>query len=264
MSWTGWETTRLMRLADLGRRGIQGLPFCCLSALASCCSGVASLFIAISRAVVNHDDSAGTAPDPLVWSAGSLPKKKAYDYACCAQLCLAARSCTCFGIPPTAVCAEDVCGWPYSVGIPVDWVIFLGTLHWPAAGTDLGVGGISYLELLILYELWAGERLVLEKAESSLSATWASNFVPFGPGVDIWRSCRLRSCVLFRGGLGRFLPCRIGADLCRLRHTGWKSVVMDLLPGLERLLRLPFSVSFWFCFGILPILVLPCHRESLP
>ena len=30
-------------------------------------------FIAISRAVVNHDDRDGTAPDPLVWSAGALP-----------------------------------------------------------------------------------------------------------------------------------------------------------------------------------------------
>ena len=30
-------------------------------------------FIAISRAVVNHDGSDGTAPDPLVWSAGALP-----------------------------------------------------------------------------------------------------------------------------------------------------------------------------------------------
>ena len=27
-----------------------------------------------------------------------------------------------------------------------------------------GVGGISYVELLALYELWAGERLSLEKA----------------------------------------------------------------------------------------------------
>ena len=46
----------------------------------------------------------------------------------------------------------------------VKWVAFLGSLHWPAHGGDLGVGGISYLELLILYELWAGERLSLEKA----------------------------------------------------------------------------------------------------
>ena len=36
--------------------------------------------------------------------------------------------------------------------------------HWPAAGADLRVGGVSFVEMLILFELWAGERLVLEKA----------------------------------------------------------------------------------------------------
>ena len=40
----------------------------------------------------------------------------------------------------------------------------MGSLLWHAGGMDLGVGGISYVELLILYELWAGERLSLEKA----------------------------------------------------------------------------------------------------
>ena len=38
-------------------------------------------FIAISRAVVNHDGFAGTAPDPLVWSAGSLPKRRRLVHA---------------------------------------------------------------------------------------------------------------------------------------------------------------------------------------
>ena len=33
-------------------------------------------FIAISRAAVNHDDGAGTVLDPLVWSAGSAPKRR--------------------------------------------------------------------------------------------------------------------------------------------------------------------------------------------
>ena len=33
-------------------------------------------FVAIARTVVNHDDGGGTAPDPLVWSAGSLPKRR--------------------------------------------------------------------------------------------------------------------------------------------------------------------------------------------
>ena len=95
---------------------------------------------------------------------------------------------------------------------------------------DLGVGGVSYVELLILYELWAGERLSLEKAlprylrpgrPISVSA------VPFVPGIDIWRSCRfigamMRSLCLLHGGLGRFLPCSIGANHWWLRHIGWE------------------------------------------
>ena len=51
--------------------------------------------------------------------------------------------------------------------------------------------------------------------------------VPFGPGIDIWRSCRvigamMRSLCLLPGGLGRLVPCSIGADHFRLRHTGWE------------------------------------------
>ena len=51
--------------------------------------------------------------------------------------------------------------------------------------------------------------------------------VPFGPGIDIWRSCRfigamMRSLCLLPGGLGRFVPCSIGANHCWLRHIGWE------------------------------------------
>ena len=43
----------------------------------------------------------------------------------------------------------------------------------------------------------------------------------------MWRSCRLlaslmRSLCLLPGGLGRFVPCSIGANHCRLRHIGWE------------------------------------------
>ena len=38
-------------------------------------------FIAISRAVVNHDGRDGTAPDPLVWSAGAHPKRRRLVHA---------------------------------------------------------------------------------------------------------------------------------------------------------------------------------------
>ena len=66
----------------------------------------------------------------------------------------------------------------WSSGLP-----FLGTLHWPAGGLDLGVGGISYVELLILYELWVGERLSLEKAHPRYLRPGASNF---SVGCSVW------------------------------------------------------------------------------
>ena len=66
---------------------------------------------------------------------------------------------------PIACCSEgDVAAWPFSVGLLLKFVHFLGSLHWPCGAGDLGIGGVSYLALLILYERWAGERLVIEGA----------------------------------------------------------------------------------------------------
>ena len=104
--------------------------------------------------------------------------------------------------------AEGVVYWPYTPGLLVKWVAVLGSLHWPVGGADLGVGGVSYVELLILYEVWTGERLTLEKAHPRYLRPWrpiSVSAVPFGPGIDIWCSCRF-----------------IGAYHCRLRHIGWE------------------------------------------
>ena len=57
----------------------------------------------------------------------------------------------------------DVAAWPYSVGILVKFTSFLNTLHWPSGSGDLGHFGISFLELLILFEQWAGHWLISEK-----------------------------------------------------------------------------------------------------
>ena len=81
-----------------------------------------------------------------------------------------------------------------------------------------------------MYELWAGERLSLEKAHPRYlrpGRPISVSAVPFGPGIDIWRSCRfvgalMRSLCLLPGGLRRFVPCSIGANHCRLRHIGWE------------------------------------------
>ena len=146
--------------------------------------------------------------------------------------------------------ADEIAQWPYTPGLLVKWVSLLGGLHWIVGRMDLGVGGVSYVELLILYELWAGERLsgISYVELLILCELWAGeslvlvkahpwylrpgrpisvSVVPFGPGIDIWLSCRfigavMRSLCLLPGGLRRFVPCSIGANHCRLRHIGWE------------------------------------------
>ena len=75
--------TLLMRLLILG---VGGSVLLSLMLVVTCLEFVVAgtlsflifivFFIAISRAVVNHDGRGGTAPDPLVWSAGALHKRR--------------------------------------------------------------------------------------------------------------------------------------------------------------------------------------------
>ena len=127
-----------------------------------------AFFIAFARVVVNLDDGRGTAPDPLVWSAGSLPKRPRITHAVRDFAFLpfpggiGDGNWVSFGVSGDT--AEDVRVWPYSVSLLVKVLAFLGTLHWPAGAVEFGVGGVSFVELLILYEQWAGERLCLGAA----------------------------------------------------------------------------------------------------
>ena len=191
-------------------------------------------FIAIARTALNEDGATGTAPHPVVWSAATNPKRRRVEQAVrnFAWLPGPARLWVAdwFLVPVAGIGKANVAAWPFSVGLLVKITHFLGSLHWPRDVGDLGVGGVSYLELLILYERWSGERLVVEGAiphgrregrPISVSA------VPVGPGIDIWRSCRFLGSIIrflgaLPGGLGRFLPCQIGAHHCRLRHLGWE------------------------------------------
>ena len=191
-------------------------------------------FIAISRTVVNHDGLGGTAPNPLVWSAGAPCKRRRLVHAVRDRAFLPGHPriwCSeWYQVPAAIISDEDVDLWPYTPGLLVKWVSFLNSLHWPIGDLDLGVGGISYVEFLSCMSFGLVRRLCLEKAhprylrpgrQISVSA------VPFGPGIDIWRSCRfigalMRSLCFLPGGLGRFVPCSIGANHCRLRHIGWE------------------------------------------
>ena len=94
--------------------------------------------------------------------------------------------------------------------------------------------------------------------------------VPFGPGIDIWRSCRficalMRSLCLLLGGLGRFVPCSIGVNHCRLRHIGWEkcghgltsrpreSASLHFLDELLALFRYPSGSGRALLAGTLPL-----------
>ena len=69
-------------------------------------------FIAISRAVVNHDLSGGTAPDPLVWSVGARPKRRRLVHADRDRAFLPGPPCIWssdwVSMPADSVCAADV------------------------------------------------------------------------------------------------------------------------------------------------------------
>ena len=135
-------------------------------------------FIAIARALVNHDGLGGTAPDPPVWSAGALHKRRRLVHAVRDRAFLLGQPCIWDSqwvtVPASVICAGNVAHCPYTTGLWVKWVAFF----W-AHCIGLGAGDISCVESLLLYELWAGERLVLEKARAGKSVDMGS---PLGLG----------------------------------------------------------------------------------
>ena len=81
---------------------------------------------------MNSDGGRGDAPDLLVWS-GALPKRRLVLQDARGGAVLPGPGAiwaeNLVRAPSSVVTAEDVDVWPYSVGLLVEWVSFLGTLH---------------------------------------------------------------------------------------------------------------------------------------
>ena len=154
-------------------------------------------FTAISRAVVNHDDCEGTAPDPSYGLLVLFPRGVGWFMLCATTLCCLAPPVTWasdwVSLPPSVITAEDVGAWPYSVGVLVKWVTFLATLHWPAAGADMGLVEFPILRCFSCMSLGLARGLSWRKLFLSIGdqvAQFQLSAVPFGPDIHIWRSCR--------------------------------------------------------------------------
>ena len=107
--------------------------------------------------------------------------------------------------------------------------LFLNTLHWPSGSVDLGHCGISFLELPILFEHWAGHRLLSEKVTRPHVKAHRPILIPsvlVSEGIEIRHGCQflsslIRALAKLSGGLGRFLLCSLDSHMSRLRHLGW-------------------------------------------
>ena len=147
--------------------------------------------VTISRIEVNHDGFGGTAPDAMVWDKGGIVKTRASSFRLIVDHAtlpgppgfLGSTWCTLFPLP---IIQNDVAVWPYSVGILLEFSSFVASLHWPQGNLDLGKLGISYFEPLLMFEIFAGHRLLAEK-------TVRSHLRPRGPWffwVSSWYRAR--------------------------------------------------------------------------
>ena len=200
--------------------------------------------IAIARVSVNHDGKGGTAPDTLVWDQESRPKVR--KLAIRVNVDLASLPgppgflhSSWVQVDSGHITGSDIAAWPYSVSILIKFTSFLNTLHWPSGSDNLGHFWSSLLELLILFEQWAGHRLLSEKVTRPHVRANRPILIPSVPvaeGIEIRHGCQflrslVRALAKLPGGLGRFLPCKVGSHMSRLRHLGWNQCSHGLTSG---------------------------------
>ena len=110
-------------------------------------------FIAIARSVLNNDGESGTSLHPVIWSNTANPKRRRIypgggNFARLPGP-VSLWTSDWYRMPVARIGDDDVSSWPFCVGLLLKVVHFLGSLHCPRGADDLGVGGVSYLELFL-------------------------------------------------------------------------------------------------------------------
>ena len=127
----------------------------------------------------------------------------------------------------------DISLWPFSFPMLVKFSSFLSTLRWPEGLNEMGKFGVSYLEVLILFEKWMGHRFLPEKTVPLRHRPGRPIFIGTSPVSE---------------GVSRFIPGSQGPHLSMSRHLGWLQCGHGLscrplessMPGcLKPLLGLP-------------------------
>ena len=124
--------------------------------------------IAVAMVSVNHDGKGGTAPGPLVWDQQSRPKIRKLDIRINVDLASLPGppgflNSSWIQVAAGRTTFADTAAWPCSVSILIRFTSFLTKLHWPSGSVDFGHFGISFMELWILFEQWAGHRLLSQE-----------------------------------------------------------------------------------------------------
>ena len=190
--------------------------------------------VAIAWESLNISENSGSTADPLVWDHSSRPKVRRVDTRVVVDLASLPGppgflDSSWYSIDSGPLTDVDVVCWPFSTSMLVRFTSFLSTLRWPEGLKEMGNNGVSYLELLVLFEKWLGHRLLPEKTvpvHRRPGRLICVDTPPVSEGVQIRLGCQFlgsmfRSLGKLPGGLGRFLPGSLGTHLCRLRHFGW-------------------------------------------
>ena len=193
--------------------------------------------IVVSRVAVNHDGKGGgeCARDPLVWHQGAFWKVRKTDFRINVDLASLPGPCGFLHgqwmlVHNGCITGLDVAAWPCSVGILCEFTTFQGSLHWPVDAVDMGHFGVSFLEILILFEQWAGHRLLSEKVTRPHTRPDRPILIPSAPvseGVEIRQGCQFVSSLLttlskLPGGMGRF--CHVALVPTCLDFVIWGGV----------------------------------------